>query len=116
MAALGILMSGPLSRAFGSDFENEGWRLVNSATRLLMPRILLVEDDMRDMFAATQIASSAGIAEVEARDSLKKGVRYLEACLRGESPPPVAIIVDLALASLISGSNSCACTIQHRCY
>jgi CheY-like chemotaxis protein len=68
-----------------------------------MPRILLVENDLRDIYTATEIASSAGINEVEARDSLQKGVRYLEACLRGESPHPAAIIVDLELGSSDSG-------------
>jgi CheY-like chemotaxis protein len=68
-----------------------------------MSRILLVEDEVRDVLVATQIASSAGITNVEARDSLRKGIRYLEACVRGESPHPFAIVVDIDLGRSDNG-------------
>jgi CheY-like chemotaxis protein len=68
-----------------------------------MSQILLVEDEPRDILAATQIASSAGIADVQVRVSLRKGVRFLERCARGESPYPFAIVVDLDLGRSDNG-------------
>jgi CheY-like chemotaxis protein len=62
-----------------------------------MACFLLVEDGSRDAHTATQVAGSVGITDICACHSLKQGVQYLEAFLRGESPRPFAIVVDLDL-------------------
>jgi CheY-like chemotaxis protein len=60
-------------------------------------RLLLVEDQTKDLKVAEEAARSVGIAEIEARTSIQTARTYLEKGLQGESPLPDAIILDLDL-------------------
>lgn len=62
-----------------------------------MAHILLIEDDSQDAHTATQTAGSVGITDVYACHTLNEALRYFEAFLRGDSPCPLAIVVDLDL-------------------
>lgn len=62
-----------------------------------MTRILVVEDQPSDLQIASQTAYSAGIEQVEARTNVHAAMSYLEKGLRGESPLPEAIVLDLDL-------------------
>jgi CheY-like chemotaxis protein len=62
-----------------------------------MNRILVIEDQPSDLQIASQTARSAGIEEVEARTSIQAAMSYLEKGLKGESPLPDAIVLDLDL-------------------
>ena len=62
-----------------------------------MACILLIEDDARDARTATRVAASVGITDVYACHTLKQAVQFFEAFLRGYSPCPFAIVVDLDL-------------------
>lgn len=60
-------------------------------------RLLLVENEPKDLRFATDAALSIGIAEIEARTSLSAAQAYLELGLKGEIPLPDAIVLDLDL-------------------
>ena len=60
-------------------------------------RLLIVEDQPKDLKVAHEAAISAGIAEIDARTSITAARNYLEAGLKGEGPLPDGIILDLDL-------------------
>lgn len=60
-------------------------------------RLLVVEDQPKDLQFAAETARSIGIAEVEARTSVDAARAYLEKGLLGEHPLPDGIILDLDL-------------------
>lgn len=62
-----------------------------------MKRILLVEDQAKDMMRAASLAESLGISEVEAYNSARRAILSLEKGLSGEAPLPDAIVLDLDL-------------------
>jgi CheY-like chemotaxis protein len=60
-------------------------------------RLLVIENEPRDLKIAAAAAEGAGIPEVEARTSLDAARSYLERGLKGEIPLPGAILLDLDL-------------------
>ncbi|MGA2349177.1 MAG: response regulator [Terracidiphilus sp.] len=62
-----------------------------------LKRILLVEDEPRDIRLAASTAESIGISEVDARSSIQAARNYLDNGLRGEGPLPDGIVLDLNL-------------------
>ncbi len=62
-----------------------------------MKRLLLVEDDPKDVRVAAEIAKSVGIVEIDAQTSVQSAQTYLEKGLREEIPLPDAIVLDLNL-------------------
>jgi CheY-like chemotaxis protein len=60
-------------------------------------RLLLVEDQPKDLKVAANAARSVGIAEVDARTSITAAQTYLEKGIRGDGPLPDVIILDLDL-------------------
>lgn len=62
-----------------------------------MKRLLLVEDDPKDVRVAAEIAKSVGIVEIDAQTSVQSAQTYLEKGLREEMPLPDAIVLDLNL-------------------
>ncbi|MGA8668919.1 MAG: hypothetical protein WB679_03555, partial [Terracidiphilus sp.] len=64
---------------------------------LPVKRLLLVENEPKDIQIAADAARSVGIAEVEARTTLDAAKSYLEKGLKGEGPLPDGIVLDLDL-------------------
>jgi CheY-like chemotaxis protein len=62
-----------------------------------MRRILLVEDDPKDIKLAADVAQSLGNFEIEARTSLQSAQDLLDKGLNGETPLPDVIVLDLNL-------------------
>ena len=62
-----------------------------------MKRLLLVEDDPKDVRVAAEVAKSVGIVEIDAQTSVQSAQSYLEKGLREEIPLPDAIVLDLNL-------------------
>jgi len=62
-----------------------------------MKRVLLVEDDPKDLNLAADAAKSLGSFEVEARTSLSPAQALLEQGLKGIEPLPDVIVLDLNL-------------------
>jgi len=62
-----------------------------------MKRLLLVEDDPKDLSVAAEAAKCLGIFEVEARTSLSPAQSMLEKGLQGTEPLPDVIVLDLNL-------------------
>ena len=60
-------------------------------------RLLVVENEPKDLRFASDAAASIGIAEVEARTSLTAARAYLEKGLEGKVPLPDGIVLDLDL-------------------
>jgi CheY-like chemotaxis protein len=60
-------------------------------------RLLIVENEAKDLKLAAEAARVAGIAEVDARTSLDGAKIYLEKGLSGEQPLPDGIVLDLDL-------------------
>ncbi|MGA8730519.1 MAG: hypothetical protein WB608_17325 [Terracidiphilus sp.] len=60
-------------------------------------RLLVVEDQPKDLQFAADTAHSMGITEVEARTSVGAARAYLEKGLNGEGPLPDGIVLDLDL-------------------
>jgi CheY-like chemotaxis protein len=60
-------------------------------------RLLVVEDQPKDIQFAAETARSIGILEVEARSSVEAARAYLDKGLNGESPLPDGIVLDLDL-------------------
>ena len=60
-------------------------------------RLLLIENEPKDIKIAAETARSAGILEIEARTSLDSARLYLEKGLKGENPLPDGIVLDLDL-------------------
>lgn len=63
----------------------------------LPQRLLLVENEPKDLKFAADTARSLGILDVEARTSLHAAKTYLEKGLQGEGPLPDGIVLDLDL-------------------
>lgn len=62
-----------------------------------MRRLLIVENEPRDLKFADETARMAGIPEVEARTTLQAARSYLEKGLEGAGPLPDGIVLDLDL-------------------
>ena len=62
-----------------------------------MTRILVVEDQASDLHIASQAALAAGIQDVDARTNVQAAMSYLTQVIRGESPRPDCIVLDLDL-------------------
>lgn len=60
-------------------------------------RLLVVEDEPKDLKIAAEAARSMGISEVDARTSLDAAKTYLEKGLEGKGPLPDGIVLDLSL-------------------
>jgi CheY-like chemotaxis protein len=60
-------------------------------------RLLVIENEPKDLKIAANAAEAVGIAEVEARTSLDAAKTYLEKGLKGEIALPDAIVLDLDL-------------------
>lgn len=60
-------------------------------------RLLVVENEPKDLKVAAETARSMGIAEVEARTSFDTAKAYLDRGLSGEGPLPDGIVLDLDL-------------------
>ena len=62
-----------------------------------MKRMLLVEDDPKDIQLAAKTAESLGTFEVEARTSIQHAQSFLEKGLNGTESLPDVIVLDLNL-------------------
>ena len=62
-----------------------------------MKRILLVEDQEKDLQFAANTARLLGISEVDARTTASAARLYLEKALDGSAPLPDGIVLDLNL-------------------
>lgn len=62
-----------------------------------MIRLLLVEDQSKDLMNAASVAESLGIGEIQACNSTGRAIRYLEDGVSGECPLPDGIVLDLDL-------------------
>ncbi len=60
-------------------------------------RLLVVEDQPKDLRVAEEAARSIGITEIDARTSIQAARSYLEKGIQGEGPLPDGIILDLDL-------------------
>ena len=60
-------------------------------------RLLIVEDQPKDLRVAKDAAISAGITEIDARTTIAAARKYLEMGLQKEGPLPDGIILDLDL-------------------
>ncbi len=60
-------------------------------------RLLVVEDQPKDLQFAAETARSIGILDVEARSSVDAARAYLDKGLSGETPLPDGIVLDLDL-------------------
>jgi CheY-like chemotaxis protein len=60
-------------------------------------RLLVVEDEPKDLKMAAEAARSMGISEVDARTTLEAAKNYLEKGLDGKGPLPDGIVLDLSL-------------------
>ena len=60
-------------------------------------RLLVIENEPKDLKLAAETAQSLGISEVDARNSLDAAKAYLEKGLKGDSPLPDGIVLDLDL-------------------
>jgi CheY-like chemotaxis protein len=62
-----------------------------------LQRLLVVENEPKDIQTAGEAARAAGISEIEARTTLDAAKSYLERGLKGECPLPDGIVLDLDL-------------------
>jgi CheY-like chemotaxis protein len=62
-----------------------------------LPRILIVEDQMKDLRIAEQTARSAGFSDLEARTNIHSAKVYLEKAVSAEENLPDLILLDLDL-------------------
>jgi CheY-like chemotaxis protein len=60
-------------------------------------RLLVVEDQPKDIKVAEEAAHAAGIQEVVGRTSIREAQTYLEKGIQGEGPLPDGILLDLDL-------------------
>lgn len=63
----------------------------------VMKRLLLVEDQDKDILRAATIAESLGVSDVEAHKTAQGAISYLEKGVRGNGPLPDGIVLDLDL-------------------
>ncbi len=62
-----------------------------------LKRLLVIENEPKDIQIAADAARSVGISEVEARTTLDAAKSYLERGLAGQGPLPDGIVLDLDL-------------------
>ena len=62
---------------------------------MALTRLLLVENEPKDLKIAVDVAREAGVTEIEARTNVPAARNYLEKGLRGEEPLPDGIVLDL---------------------
>lgn len=62
-----------------------------------MKSLLLVDDQSKDLLAASHAAESLGIKDLQAKNSIRDARLYLEKGLKGDIPLPDAIVLDLDL-------------------
>ncbi len=62
-------------------------------------RILILEDEPKDLKVASDAAHATGYDEIQSFMWLSPAVQWLEEGLRGERPLPSAMILDLGLGS-----------------
>jgi CheY-like chemotaxis protein len=62
-----------------------------------MNRLLIVDDDPKDMWYAYDVARSVGFVDIEGKASCEQTVQFLEAAHLGKCLMPDVIIVDLLL-------------------
>jgi CheY-like chemotaxis protein len=60
-------------------------------------RLLVIENEPKDLKVAAETARELGFSDVDARSSLEAAKAYLEKGLNGESPLPDGIVLDLDL-------------------
>jgi CheY-like chemotaxis protein len=60
-------------------------------------RLLIVDDDLRDLRVAIDAARSVGIRNIEVFNWLQPAMKFLEEGFRGEGPLPDAVLLDLAI-------------------
>jgi CheY-like chemotaxis protein len=60
-------------------------------------RLLIVEDEAKDLRIASNVAHSLGITDVDARSTSGSARAYLEKALDGSGPLPDGIVLDLNL-------------------
>ena len=58
---------------------------------------MILEDDPKDSLLAVDAARAEGFEDIEAFTSLAPAVKRIEQALRGETPAPDALILDLSL-------------------
>ena len=78
-------------------------------------RLLLVENESKDLRFATDTALWVGISGIEARTSVTAARDYLEKGLNGEVPLPDGIVLDLDLG-YEAGMNFCGFGIAARAF
>ena len=62
---------------------------------MTMTRLLVVENEPKDLKLAAETARQAGISDVEARTNVHAARSFLEKGLRGEASLPDGIVLDL---------------------
>jgi CheY-like chemotaxis protein len=62
-----------------------------------MARLLLVDDQSKDLITALNVAESLGIKDIITKNSIRLAKAFLENGLKGEVPLPNAIVLDLDL-------------------
>jgi|SRR5690348_4412324 CheY-like chemotaxis protein len=62
-----------------------------------MARLLLVDDQSKDLITALNVAESLGIKDIVTKNSIRLAKTFLENGLKGEVPLPNAIVLDLDL-------------------
>ncbi|HKF50466.1 MAG TPA: hypothetical protein VKB38_24090 [Terracidiphilus sp.] len=62
-----------------------------------MKQLLVIDDQSKDLLAATEVARSLGVQDIQAKNSIPGARTYLEKGLKGEISLPDAIVLDLDL-------------------
>jgi CheY-like chemotaxis protein len=62
-----------------------------------MARLLLVDDQSKDLITALNVAESLGLKDIITKNSIRLAKAFLENGLKGEVPLPNAIVLDLDL-------------------
>ena len=60
-------------------------------------RLLIIEDDLKDLRVAADVARSVGIRDIQTFHWLQPAKTLLEQGFRGEGPLPDAVLLDLAI-------------------
>ena len=62
-----------------------------------MKHLLLIDDQSKDLISATNVAKSLGIQDIQTKESVSSARAHLEKGLKGDTPLPDAIVLDLDL-------------------